>query len=66
MLRKPGSRPRFGDVVEFSGPKGLADAQYTHEHTGSMGRGSLLRVLPGLHAERRQIFRPSWCRGNSS
>lgn len=43
-------RIRIGDIVEIATPKGFAYAQYTHEHPQY---GSLIRVLPGLHAERR-------------
>jgi hypothetical protein len=49
-------RPRLGDVVEIETPKGLAYAQYTHEHRQPPRYGSLLRVLPGLYSERPAGF----------
>jgi hypothetical protein len=42
-------KPRIGDVVEISTRKGRAYAQYTHEKDR---RGSVLRILPGLHQDR--------------
>jgi hypothetical protein len=41
-------RPQIGDVIEIWTPRGLAYAQYTHEHREPPRYGSLLRVLPGL------------------
>jgi hypothetical protein len=43
-------RPQIGDVIEIETPRGLAYAQYTHEHREPPRFGSLLRVLPGLFA----------------
>jgi hypothetical protein len=40
------------DVVEIETPKGLAYAQFAHEHPSN---GELLRVLPGLHDERPDV-----------
>jgi len=42
-------RLRIGDILEFETPKGLAYAQYSHEHPEY---GELTRVLPGLHQHR--------------
>ncbi len=42
-------RPQIGDVIEIRTPRGLAYAQYTHEHREPPRHGSLLRVLPGLY-----------------
>lgn len=39
---------RYGDVIEFVTPRGLAYAQYTHDDPSHHGMGQLLRVLPGL------------------
>jgi hypothetical protein len=41
-------RPQLGDLIEVETPKGLAYAQYTHEHRDPPRMGSLLRVLPGV------------------
>src|SRR5882724_12682696 len=49
-------RPQLGDVIEIETPKGLAYAQYTHEHRQPPRYGSLLRVLPGTYAERPPDF----------
>jgi len=49
-------RPRIGDVIEIDTPKGLAYAHYTHKHNTPPYYGALLRVLPGLHAERPLRF----------
>lgn len=46
-------RPRPGDVIEIHTPKGLAYAQYTHK---TQRYGALLRILPGLYAERPAEF----------
>ncbi len=42
-------RTRVGDVIEIPTPSGLAYAQVTHKHDQF---GHLIRVLPGLHAQR--------------
>ncbi len=42
----------IGDVVEIETPKGLAYAQFAHEHPSY---GELLRVLPGVHEERPDV-----------
>lgn len=49
-------RPRPGDVIEIDTPAGLAYAQYTHRHTDPPRYGALLRVLPGIFAERPGDF----------
>jgi hypothetical protein len=49
-------RPRFGDIIGVSTPKGLAYAQYTHRHTDPPRFGPLLRVIPGLFASRPDDF----------
>lgn len=48
-MRKQRKGPQLGDVIEIETPKGLAYAQYSHEHPEM---GSLIRVLPGLYRER--------------
>lgn len=45
------TRPRVGDVIEISTPRGMAYAHYTHKHAQF---GALLRVLPGLFSKRPQ------------
>jgi hypothetical protein len=50
-------RPQIGDVIEISTPRGLAYAQYTHEHREAPRYGSLLRVLPGLYERRPEDLR---------
>jgi hypothetical protein len=50
------TRPRIVDVIEIETPRGFAYAQYTHEHREPPRYGSLLRVLPGLLAERPESF----------
>jgi hypothetical protein len=52
-LRK---RPQIGDVIEIATARGLAYAQYTHEHRDPPRMGSLLRVLPGFHEMRPSNF----------
>lgn len=47
---------RIGDVIEIVTSKGLAYAQYTHEHSSPPGYGSLIRVLPGFYDERPRDF----------
>jgi hypothetical protein len=42
-------RAKIGDILEISTYKGLAYAQYVYKHQDF---GYLVRVLPGLHAER--------------
>jgi hypothetical protein len=49
-------RPRIGDVIEISTPKGLAYAHYTHRHDTPPKFGALIRVLPGLHKVRPVTF----------
>ena len=49
-------RPRLGDVIEIETPKGLAYAQYTHEHRDPPRYGSLLRILPGIYSQRPSDF----------
>ena len=49
-------RPQVGDVIEFRTPRGLAYAQYTHRHVEPPKYGCLLRVLPGIYAERPTDF----------
>src|SRR5690348_2923190 len=58
MRRAPSERmrPQIGDVVEVETPRGLAYAQYTHEHRDPPRMGSLLRVLPGLYEKRPAAF----------
>jgi hypothetical protein len=51
-------RPQIGDVIEIETPAGLGYAQYTHEHREPPRFGSLLRVLPGIFAERPSDFKP--------
>jgi hypothetical protein len=41
-------RPRIGDVVEISTPRGLAYAQFTHKHVTPPKFGALIRVAPGF------------------
>ncbi len=43
------SRARIGDVIEIATSMGLAYVQYCHDHAQY---GSLIRVLPGLFAQR--------------
>jgi hypothetical protein len=47
-------RPRVGDVIEIPTPKGRAYAHYSHRHAQF---GALIRVLPGLHADRPADFK---------
>jgi hypothetical protein len=58
MRRPPEERirPQIGDVIEIETPRGLAYAQYTHEHRDPPRYGSLLRVLPGLYEMRPAEF----------
>jgi hypothetical protein len=49
-------RPQIGDVIEIETPRGLAYAQYTHEHRDPPRMGSLLRVFPGFHETRPSDF----------
>jgi len=46
-------RAKIGDVIEIPTAKGLAYAQYTHQHARE---GGLLRVFKELHAQRPQNF----------
>jgi hypothetical protein len=50
--KRIGKLPRLGDIVEIPTRKGLAYAQYTHEHVKPPHWGSLIRVLPGIFGER--------------
>jgi hypothetical protein len=52
MAQTLAKRPQIGDVVEIKTSKGLAYAQYTHEHNKLLRFGSLLRVMPGVYPER--------------
>jgi hypothetical protein len=47
---------KIGDIIEIKTSKGLAYAQYTHEHTTPPRFGSLIRVLPGFYDERPDNF----------
>jgi len=49
----PLQKPRIGDVVEIRTPAGLRYVQYTHDGGTS---GQLVRVLPGLFANRPEAF----------
>ncbi len=49
-------RPRIGDVIEIPTPRGLAYAHYTHKHDAPPSYGALIRVLPGIFAERPADF----------
>jgi hypothetical protein len=51
---KTALRAKLGDVLEIETTKGLAYFQYTHQHPVY---GGLIRVLPGLYAERPAHFR---------
>jgi hypothetical protein len=51
-------RPQIGDVIEIETARGLAYAQYSHEHRDPPRMGSLLRVLPGLYETRPAQFAP--------
>ncbi len=55
-------RPRIGDIIEIPTPKGLAYAQFTHKHDTPPRFGALLRVLPGLFAQRPVDFADLVCR----
>jgi len=52
MAKSKSARPAIGDVVEIPTGKGLAYAQYTHEHATPPKYGSLLRILPGVYDSR--------------
>lgn len=43
------ARAKIGDVIEIKTEKGLAYAQYTHNHTAPPRYGQLIRVFDGLH-----------------
>ena len=60
-------RPRIGDVVEISTPRGLAYAQFTHKHDAPPKFGALIRVAPGYYdVFGLHHFRKSWrCNRNS-
>ena len=49
-------RPRIGDVVEISTPRGLAYAQFTHKHDAPPKFGALIRVAPGYYDVRPASF----------
>ena len=49
-------RPRIGDIIEIETPGGLAYAQFTQKHDAPPRFGALIRVLPGLFAERPADF----------
>jgi hypothetical protein len=49
-------RPRPNDIIEIPTPAGLAYAQYTHKHDAPPRFGALLRVLPGIFANRPTGF----------
>lgn len=46
-------RPKFGDIIEIQTSKGLAYAQYTHEHPT---HGGLIRVFDNLFERRPDGF----------
>jgi hypothetical protein len=46
-------RPRIGDIIEIPTAKGLAYAQYTHQHPQF---GGLIRVFDTLHEKRPDNF----------
>ncbi len=49
-------RKKIGDVIEIPTSKGLAYAQYTHEHTGPGTKwGSVIRVLDGFYKVRPEL-----------
>jgi len=50
------TRPRIGDVIEVETPNGLAYAHYTHKHDEPPKWGALIRVLPGIFAQRPADF----------
>ena len=47
---------RIGDIIEIRTSRGLAYAQYTHEHSTPPRYGSLLRILPGFYDTRPKTF----------
>lgn len=49
-------RVKTGDIIEITTKKGLAYAQYTHEHSKPPRYGSLVRVLPGFYQTRPNDF----------
>lgn len=49
-------RPRIGDVIEISTPRGFAYAHFTHNLVEPPHWGALIRVLPGLFATRPADF----------
>jgi len=51
-----GTKVKIGDIIEIETSRGLAYAQYTHEHTAPPKYGYLIRVLQGFHDERPQNF----------
>ena len=49
-------RAHIGDIIEIRTSRGLAYAQYTHEHSAPPRYGSLIRVLPGFYNETPESF----------
>ena len=49
-------RPRIGDVIEISTPRGFAYAHFTHKHDNPPRFGALLRIFPGFYEARPQTF----------
>ncbi len=47
---------QIGDIIEIRTSRGLAYAQYTHEHSARPRYGSLIRVLPGFYEEPPKTF----------
>jgi len=50
------SKIRIGDIIEIATQKGLAYAQYTHEHSEPPRFGSLIRVFSGFYNKRPKNF----------
>jgi hypothetical protein len=50
------TRPKIGDVVEIATSRGFGYAHFTQKHEAPPRYGALLRVLPGLFAERPGDF----------
>jgi hypothetical protein len=53
-----GRAVQIGDVIEIPASRGLAYAQYTHEHSTAPRFGSLIRVLPGFYQEPPKTLEP--------
>lgn len=47
---------RIGDIFEIRTARGLAYAQYTHEHSSPPRFGHLIRILPGFYDETPEMF----------